>query len=141
MFLFKIDWQSNCKIVGVTIYMVPTGFQITKLFYQKLPQILVLCQQLSNLESFWTIYPRNNKNSHSDTFITNHDSISSKWIAKQQAVTQYRVTPGGKYPHFHKKYPKYWYYMYVKLDSIVIKKISTRMHLVFIQNQLPNIRP
>ena len=141
MFLFKIDWQSNCKIVGVTIYMVPTGFQITKLFYQKLPQILVLCQQLSNLESFWTIYPRNNKNSHSDTFITNHDSISSKWIAKQQAVTQYKVTPGGKYPHFHKKISQILILHVCQARQYSNKKISTRMHLVFIQNQLPNIRP
>ncbi len=43
------------------------------------------------------------QNNHKNTFPTNHDSISSKVIAKQQVVTLYMVTPEGQVPKFGQK--------------------------------------
>jgi hypothetical protein len=39
-------------------------------------------------------------NIHKNTFKTKCETISSKLIAKQWAVTLYMVTPGGKIPTF-----------------------------------------
>jgi hypothetical protein len=42
------------------------------------------------------------ENSHRNTFRTNNDSISSKFIAKQQVVTQHKVIPGSNFDQIGK---------------------------------------
>jgi hypothetical protein len=49
-------------------------------------------------------------------FGTKHDSISSKWIAKQLVLTKYMVTPGGG----GSQMPRFWPKMMPNLDIMQV---------------------